>query len=105
MAARIKTDGTVYLAGLRPEMAVAWVIIAGVFAEIRRDCVLTEAANVPGTHGRKSKHYIGAAIDIRTRHLVEQDIKQVIRLCKERLGPEFDVIRHDTHLHIEHDPK
>lgn len=52
------------------------------------------------THGAGSWHPVGAAFDCRTRYFDAETAKKVYRAVRERL-PEYDVILHNTHLHVE----
>ena len=51
-----------------------------------------------GNHMAGSLHYDGNAFDIRPIPFSKKQIKDV-------LGPNFDVVIHSSHIHIEHDPK
>ncbi len=68
-----------------------------------RDGIVTFGIN--GTHMDDSLHYTGEAIDLRTRDLTEAQKQKILRELRDRLGPEWDVVEHDTHIHLEHDLK
>lgn len=65
----------------------------------------TITSGTDGTHSEKSLHYSGNAIDLRTRNLNAGMIPAYIVAMKERLGPEFDVVLEEDHVHVEYDPK
>ena len=63
-------------------------------------------------HSPKSKHYLGLAVDFRTKHLLNDTLKLlVLNEVKRQLSPlGFDVIleslgKENEHLHLEWDPK
>ena len=71
--------------------------------------VFVITAGTDGKHMRGSRHYIGLAIDVRTRDLHHLDIDEFASSVRGRLEDEypeeFDLVLHSTHLHIEYDPK
>lgn len=93
----------VSLIGLRPEMLVALQVVASVYDKYNKDCVITSCTD--GTHSSGSRHYPGFALDFRTRHLTDGQAAKIGMEIKEALGAEFDVIIHETHIHVEFDPK
>lgn len=76
-------------------------IIADIYREFGKDLTIT--AGLDGVHRTASLHYIGAAMDIRTRNLSDAD--EVFEKIKGRLSPCYDVVKHSTHIHIEYQPK
>jgi aromatic ring-cleaving dioxygenase len=44
------------------------------------------------------------AIDCRTNYFAQGEAEKVAEKLRNRLGVCFDVILHDTHIHIEYDP-
>lgn len=102
MPKRIKKG--VSIRGLHPQMLVAWDAVEEVYDEYNVDAVLTSA--VDGTHSLGSLHYVGYAIDTRTRDFPTQAQKQEARdKIAEILGAEFDVVLEANHIHIEFQPK
>ena len=101
-------DG-VSVSGLRPEMLLAFDVANEVYEALGVEfCVLT--AGVDGEHGRGSLHYVGLAIDTRTRDFPNggnnSDLIDVaVKLIQDRLGKQYDVVRESNHLHIEFQPK
>jgi len=93
----------VSIQGLRPEMVLALVVCAGVYAERGRVCTLT--SGLEGAHSRASLHYTGSAVDLRTRDLTPTDVGEVAGELADRLGIDFDVVVERTHIHVEFQPK
>ena len=62
-------------------------------------------SGVDGNHYMHSLHYTGLAYDYRTRDLTPGQQKMWTALIEERLGPDFDVVLEEDHLHVEYDPK
>lgn len=79
-------------------------------------CTITSCND--SKHGAGSLHPYGRAFDVRTKNIEaltgssnatarKQDI---VRICREQLGPQFDVVLEDLggeneHMHVEWDPK
>lgn len=93
----------VQLLNLQPQMAIAYAICCEVYRQFDEECVITSGCE--GTHSDMSRHYLGLALDLRTRELDKPEQRQVRNECARRLGDEFDVILEKTHLHVEYDPK
>jgi hypothetical protein len=91
----------VNLNGLRSEMVVALLIADGVFG--KHGVIVTSATD--GKHGRGSLHYVGLAVDLRTRHLPQGVAAHLKGKLAEALGPQYDVVLEKTHLHVEYQPK
>lgn len=92
----------VKVGGLKPEALLAINIAAGVYRKYGYDLVLTSALD--GAHSPNSRHYVGLAIDIRTRDIARYDLADIIQDLKTALGDEYDVVLEHDHLHVEHDP-
>ena len=90
--------------GLKVEMLLAFGVAESVYDKQDIECVLTEGTG--GKHGRGSLHYVGLAIDIRTRDFLrQQDKVEVAKEIGDRLGSQYDVALEKTHIHIEFQPK
>ena len=89
--------------GIRPEMLVALQVAAGVFAERGLACIVTSATE--GRHGRNSLHYVGCAVDLRSRHVPPEDVDPIAARLRFALGADFDVVVEPTHFHIEFQPE
>jgi len=94
----------VHLLGLSPQILFAITVIDGCYRRLGVDCVVTSATD--SKHGHQSLHYVGHAIDIRTRDLDESQKTVMLNLVTAALGSgEFDVILERDHLHVEWQPK
>lgn len=65
----------------------------------------TITSGIDGKHMIGSKHFVGHALDFRTRGIGGLELETISTRLKERLGRDYDVIIEDTHLHVEFDPK
>lgn len=99
----IKIKEGAKLNGLQPQMVIALVVASAVYSSYNVDCVLTEGTG--GKHGRGSLHYIGNAIDLRTRDLGVSVRSRVADEIREALGEQYDVVLESDHIHIEFQPK
>ena len=89
--------------GIQPEILLGAMIAKSCFNDHGYQFILTAVTD--GQHMEGSKHYIGQAIDIRTRHIPEDYRKTVTDDLKRRLTVDYDVVVHSTHCHLEYDPK
>lgn len=104
MALRVATDvkTPVRLNGVQPPMLFGAQIVAGVYGKLGGyDAIITAATD--GKHAAGSLHYCGLALDFRTRHVPAELREKLLAEVKAALGPEFDVILEETHLHVEYD--
>jgi len=74
-----------------------WQRIAG------KEPIITSAND--GQHMVGSFHFVGKAIDLRTRNLSNSEARVILRELKLRLGTGYDIILESDHLHLEYDPK
>ena len=99
--------------GIQPEMFWAHSIADQVYAEFGiKECVLTEGTG--GVH-RAVVHYLGFAIDIRTKNIMpgRPQYKRVVLIneikveIQKRLGNEYRIIFEEkkVHFHIVFDPR
>lgn len=58
-----------------------------------------------GKHKKGSKHYTGNAFDLRIYIYTKEQLNDLIDLLKTTLGPNYDVVLENDHIHIEFDPK
>ena len=89
--------------GLRPEMVIALMIAGGVYSEYDIECVLTEGSGAK--HGNASLHYVGLAIDLRTRNIPANLREEIADRIRRALGEQYDVVLESDHIHIEYQPK
>ena len=63
--------------------------------------IMTITSARDGKHSQNSLHYIGNAIDIRSRDMNNSD--RVCYFIRMSLGKDFDIIKEKDHIHIEYD--
>ena len=93
----------VTLRHLTGPMAFAATVVEGAYRELGCDAIVTCADG--GKHSTNSRHYIGAALDFRTNFLSGEQKQALHAKLVARLGPDFDAVLEETHLHVESDPK
>lgn len=101
----MKIKKGVELEGLEPE---AWLIVGyadRVWKDMGRPKGVTITSGLDGVHMKNSKHYIGMALDLRTRYFSDEDRAQVAEYLQSDLGKDYDVVSHSSHIHVEYDPK
>lgn len=100
-------------ANVKPDAVGTEILIALMIAkDVWRDAgqELTVTAIRDGKHRVGSLHYVGRAVDVRTKDL-PHDIKPLlIASLKNRVTLDYDIVFEDEggsneHLHIEYDPK
>jgi hypothetical protein len=100
----MKIANNARIIGVRTEMLFATMAVESVFSTYGLEAVITSA--IDGEHSPGSLHYTGSALDYRTRFFATRaDAEEAAGEVREALGPDFDVVLEDTHLHIEFDPK
>lgn len=93
----------VNVTGLQPEMVLALMVVHSHYAKIKKACVIT--SGLDGVHSENSLHYVGRALDFRTRHIdTVGQRKALTKRIAKALGDEYDVIFEGDHIHVEHDP-
>jgi len=95
----------VSVSGLRPEILLAWDIADQVYEDYGVDeCWLTSGQD--SRHKWGSLHFVGLAIDLRTRNIPDNTLKGSITIMtRKHLGKQYDVVLESDHLHIEFQPK
>ena len=93
----------VNITGLCSEVILVAMVSNEVYRELDRECVIT--CGVEGKHRKNSKHYVGMALDLRTRHLSQQQVTWVAKTLNAKLNGDYDVVVHRTHIHVEFDPE
>lgn len=89
--------------GLRPELLLAVQEARAVYRHMGYEFTITSITD--SEHSRKSLHYAGAAFDIRTRHMTEDEQREAVERIAGALTGEYDVVREETHIHLEWQPK
>ena len=99
----MKINPNVNLEGVSPEIAVALTVVSWVYWQYCEQITVTSCKD--GKHSRASLHYIGHAIDLRTKDMSKQMAEAISNDIRERLGLQFDVVKEKDHIHIEFQPK
>lgn len=89
--------------GIRPELLLALQISESVYREFDTELIVTSV--IDGKHSAGSLHYTGSAVDLRIRHLPQNQVETVRDEIAERLGSDFDAVLESDHIHIEFQPK
>jgi len=93
-------DDSINIWGLQPQMQPVLYWAEKVWEEHGQELVITSARD--GMHSAGSLHYYGLAVDLRTRYFEEPEAILVAEELGGKLPVSFDVIRHKTHIHVEH---
>ena len=95
----------VILHGLDIRMRPALIQAEKIYEKYGRSegCTITSALD--GIHSAGSFHYYGLAIDLRIYYFDYDTVTKIVFELQNKLGTDFDVIRHKTHIHIEYDKK
>lgn len=101
----MKLKPGVSLKDMKPQTLMGAFIVDGIYKDFGRPEGVTITSVNDGKHMKGSKHYDGLAFDCRTRYFELQMQHEVFNQIKHDLGSEFDVIFHETHIHVEYDPK
>lgn len=80
--------------------AIQWML-----DDTNPDVELVITSGCEGSHMKGSLHYIGEALDFRTRDLTFAEQVLWRDRCVQELGPDYDVVLEKDHLHIEYQPK
>lgn len=98
----VKLKPGVSVNGLRPEMVLAAGVVEGIFLAGGYEVVITSGTD--GNHSRGSRHYVGHALDFRTRHIPREEWNKLADQIRDALGPDFQLVIEKTHFHLEFDP-
>ena len=87
-----------------PQTLIAMEVAADIYEiAVQKTLVITSVND--SDHMVSSLHYKGLAFDCRTRDLTPMQISVIVRMLKEALTSEFDIVLESDHIHIEYDPK
>ncbi len=90
------------LAGLDIRMRPALVAGEKIWKDNDQELVVT--AGIDGEHSAGSLHYYGLALDFRIRYFKKPGQKELVyEKLKQVLGSSFDVVLHESHIHVECD--
>lgn len=95
----IKVKKGVKTKGLKRPMVKVLDFANDLYSLCGVDLVITDAV---AKRGKDSLHPLGFAIDIRTRNLNHNQTSIIFTLLIKHLGNDYDVIRYETHIHIEY---
>lgn len=98
----MKLKSGVSLRGVHWIMFQAAVLAEEVYRQYGTELVITSAND--GTHGDKTLHHRGLALDLRTWTLNGRE-KMVAQSLKNALGEDYDVVLERDHVHLEVSPK
>ena len=95
-----------YPTGMKPEITSIFCIID---STLKHESIIgILSSGVDRKHGVKSLHYVGLAVDITwegfqyANGTLNKDIRDELKYI---LGPHYDVVLEDDHVHIEYQPK
>lgn len=89
---------------LTPQGALLAVVVDQVYAANGiTACVITSGDD--GKHKVNSKHYVGRALDFRTRDFTVAKADKIRAEAQAALGRDFDIVLEPDHIHAEFDPK
>ena len=86
---------------LSPQAMLGITICSSVYAAHDYDCVVTSIND--SRHMTNSLHYRGYAFDLRIWMIPEEMRESFAAELAAALGPEFDVVLEDDHIHVEAD--
>ena len=100
----IRIKKGVNISGIQSEMVLGINIAEKIFNKHNVDLVITSCTD--GSHSRGSLHYVGFAIDARSRDITDDNEKINVQAeLQDALGNQFDIVIESTHYHIEFQPK
>ena len=99
----MRSKNGVCITGIRPEILFGLMAAQNVYGNLGYDLIVTSV--VDGKHSPTSLHYSGCAVDLRTRHMAVDDIKQARDQIAAALPNDFDVVLEPTHIHLEWQPR
>lgn len=100
----IRLKEGVSLRKLQPQAVFMAVVMDQVYtANGIKDCVITSGDE--GKHKANSLHYVGKALDFRSREMTAVKQIKVISEARAALGRDFDVVLEPDHIHCEWDAK
>jgi hypothetical protein len=104
----MKIKDGVIMQGLQIVMRPALIEAERLWKQFGQEEGVTITSALDGEHSAGSLHYYGLAVDFRTHYWSPDTAKKVWLLLKGKLAeisPNFDVIYHKTHIHVEWDEK
>lgn len=99
----MKLKPGVRVRGLRPEIAIAMLVVEGICRDLAVEFIVTSGSD--GRHSLTSLHYAGAAFDMRSRNMDIRTKHVFLDAARKALGDDFDVLDETDHFHIEYQPQ
>lgn len=97
----VKDNGTKRFTVQKPILR-AFELINDIMESSGEYCV---TSLLDGVHGPNSLHYVGLAMDLRTRHLKDPELVNALaRRLQDELGRMYQVIVERDHIHLEVSP-
>lgn len=93
----LEIKNTVDLSGIRPELVLAICVVRSLFYRVR----VTSVADAHTGRVSGSLHNVGLAVDL----VLPVGVSNAHDRISNALGPQFDVIVEDDHVHIEFQPE
>jgi len=93
------------LQGLQISMRPVLIAAEAIWKKHGQELVVTSGTD--GTHSAGSLHYYGLALDFRTRYFSSETKTKVasdLRIHLSQFIANYQVVEHDTHIHVERDP-
>ena len=89
----------VILDGVHSKLFDAALLIEPIMVKHGQECVITSGRD--SVHGRNSRHYIGMALDFRTRDLNPNDYVKIADKVRKVLGEQYFSQVESNHLHVQ----
>lgn len=99
----VHPEKNVDIRGAKPELVIGLIIADSVYRRVVNDDVVVTSI-IDGDHMIGSLHYNGYAADLGLHNVPTGDLQIIIDMLKNSLGPQWDVIFEQNHIHIEFDP-
>lgn len=100
--AKVRLKRGVSVFGIKNEMLVAVMAADHVWGRLGQELVIT--SGVEALHSKTSRHYLGYAVDLRTRYFTDENKKKARDMLAERLGDDYLVLLESDHIHVEYRP-
>jgi len=93
------------IAGCRAEILIAYIsVITQVFRDHGKDAVITSGTEEYKHSVKRSRHYSGDALDIRSRWFDASEKSAILMQLQNKLGKDFVVLLESNHFHIHYAP-
>lgn len=96
----LKLKASVDARNMTATLMLGVAVVHSVYEALGLDLVITSIRD--GRHMPRSLHYAGQAFDCRLPAGIP--LADLVRRLREALGPQYDVVPEETHIHVEFDP-